>query len=244
MLLNKLETIYKWIYNLGPNIKTMLIITLSICILGILSKNYTKSILTDYSEQVKEDKLLAEEYTKTITPYVNDYCERILSKDKEASNVLLLNYHNTLVSTNGLSYRYLTSIVEKRQGLNSKSCMKIWKELDYINYGEEIERINQSSYLRIDSIDNYKKTLPNLVELLRLSKAHSAAFYPIHGIDGPIGMIVILYPKDKAYYLGYYQSVITPSTQPLAILLDYNLMESKFKNLHKNEKIELKDLLY
>ena len=244
MQLNRLETIYNWINNLGPNIKTIIIIALTIIIVGVCSKSYTKSILQDYTEQVQKDKRVAEKYTEIITPYVNDYCEKILAQDKDASNVILLNYHNTLTSTNGLSYRFLTSIAEKRQGFESKSCLKIWKELDYINYGEEIERINRNKYLRMDNIENYKKSLPNLVELLQLCNIHSAAFYPIRGVDCYIGMLVILYPEKKTYHLGYYQSVITPSVQPLAILLDYNSMKGKFQKLYGDDSIELRDLLH
>lgn len=244
MQLGRLEMIYNWINNLGPNIKTVIIIALTIIIIGVCFKSYTKAILQDYTEQVQKDKRLAEKYTEIITPYVNDYCEKILAQDKDASNVILLNYHNTLTSTNGLSYRFLTSIAEKRQGFDSKSCLKIWKELDYINYGEEIERINRNKYLRMDSIESYKKSLPNLVELLQLCDTHSAAFYPIQGVDCYIGMLVVLYPEKKTYHLGYYQSVITPSIQPLAILLDYNSMKEKFQKLYGDDNIELRDLLY
>lgn len=243
MQLNKLETIYNWINNLGPNIKTIIIIALTVVVFGICFDNYTKSILQDFTEQVKEDKRMAEKYTEIITPYVNDYCDKILAQDKEATNVILLTYHNTVTSTNGLSYKYLTSIAEKRQGFDSKSCLKIWKELDYINYGEELERINRSRYLRMDSVENYKKYLPNITELLQLCEAHSAAFYPITGVDCYIGMLVILYPKKKIYSLGYYQSTITPSIQPLAILLDYNSMKKKFKELREEDDIELHNLL-
>ena len=62
--------------------------------------------------------------------------------DPNADNVILLNYHNTLLSSNGLSYKYLTGICESFQGPDSKPCMQEWKELDYINYGEEIQKIN------------------------------------------------------------------------------------------------------
>ena len=50
-------------------------------------------------------------------------------------------------------------------------------------------------------------------------------------------------PKKKIYSLGYYQSIITPSIQPLAILLDYNSMKKKFKELREEDNIELHDLL-
>lgn len=105
--------------------------------------------------------------------------EKILIRDKDASNVILLNYHNTLTSTHGLSYRYLTSLTEKKRGLSTKSCLRIWKELEYVNYGEELERINESRSLRMDSIPKYSSTLPNLTELLQRSNAVSAALYPL-----------------------------------------------------------------
>ena len=41
-----------------------------------------------------------------------------------------------------------------------------------------------------------------------MCNAKSAAFYPIEGIGGSIGMIVVLYPKKKEYYIGYYNEVI------------------------------------
>lgn len=242
-MLDKLKFLYKIINNLNSNTKTIIIIFLLLSLFSIRYINYVNHTIKDYNEQIDKDKHLAECYTKTITPYVNFYCEDILAKDKDITNVILLNYHNTLVSTNGLSYRYLTSILEKKRGFETKSISKLWKELDYMQYGGEIERINDNTYLRLDSIYNYKNSLPNLVEILSLSNAHSAAFYPIKGIRGYIGMIIIIYDKKKEYSLGYYQEVIAPSIQPLAILLDYNSIKDKFEEISKTRKVKLNDLL-
>ena len=243
MVLSRLETLYRWINNLSPNVKTIIIIVLSIVVLETSFSGHTKLILQDYTEQVQHEKNLAEEYTKMIAPSINAYIEKILIRDKDASNVILMNYHNTLMSTHGLSYRYLTSLTEKKRGLETKSCLRIWKELEYINYGEEIEKINESRSLRIDSIPGYIKTLLNLSELLQRSNAKSAAFYPLEGIEGPVGMLIVIYPKQKEYYLGYYQSVIAPSLQPLAILLDYNSVKEKFKKLYESGQAEPERLL-
>lgn len=101
-----------------------------------------------------------------ITPIINSDMEYILDHDEEASNVLLLNYHNTVTSTHGLSYRYLTSLTEKRRGIETSSCIRIWKELEYINYAEELERINSNKFLKVDSLAQYERTFPNLTELL------------------------------------------------------------------------------
>lgn len=200
MSLSRLEAIYGWINNLGPNVKTIIIIVLSIVVIETSFRGHTKLILQDYTEQVQQEKYLAEKYTKIIAPSINEYIEKILTQDRDASNVILLNYHNTLVSTHGLSYRYLTSLTEKKRGLETKSCLRIWKELEYINYGEEIEKINDNKSLRMDSISEYADNLPNLVELLQRSNAVSAAFYPLQGVEGPVGMLVVIYPIKKQYH--------------------------------------------
>lgn len=243
MSLSRLEAIYGWINNLGPNVKTIIIIVLSILIVETSFKSHTKLILQDYTEQVQQEKYLAEEYTKIISPSINEYIEKILVQDKDASNVILLNYHNTLVSTHGLSYRYLTALTEKKRGLDTKSCLRIWKELEYINYGDEIEKINESKSLRMDSVQQYSSSLPNLVELLQHSNAVSAAFYTLSGVDGPIGMLVVIYPIKKEYNLEYYQSTIAPSLQPLTTWLDYNSVKDKFKRLYEGGQAEPERLL-
>lgn len=243
MSLSRLEAIYGWINNLGPNVKTIIIIVLSIVVIETSFRGHTKLILQDYTEQVQQEKYLAEEYIKIIAPSINEYIEKILTQDRDASNVILLNYHNTLVSTHGLSYRYLTSLTEKKRGLETKSCLRIWKELEYINYGEEIEKINDNKSLRMDSIPKYADNLPNLVELLQCSNAVSAAFYPLQGVEGPVGMLVVIYPIKKQYHLGYYQSVIAPSLQPLTTWLDYNSVKGKFKKLYESGQAKPERLL-
>lgn len=243
MSLSRLEAIYGWINNLGPNVKTIIIIVLSVMVIETSYRGHTKLILQDYTEQQQKEKYLAEEYTKIIAPSINEYVERILAQDKDASNVILLNYHNTLVSTHGLSYRYLTALTEKKRGLNTKSTLRIWKELEYIYYGDEIAKINDNKSLRMDSIQSYATTLPNLVELLQRCNAVSAAFYPLSGVEGPVGMLVVIYPIKKDYYLGYYQSTISPSLQPLTTWLDYNSVKDKFKRLYESGQAKPERLL-
>lgn len=243
MSLNKLKAIYGIVNKLGPNTKTIIIMVLLVVVVGTCFKNYTETIFKDYTEQTKKEKCLAEEYTKIITPYINRYVEDILVQDQDASNVLLLNYHNTVVSTNGLSYRYLTSITERKRGFETKSCLRIWKELEYVNYGEELEKINENKSLRINNLKDYEETLPNLIELLKISGATSAAFYPLQGVNGSIGMLVVIYKTKKQYPSEYYQSTVAPSLQPLCSLLDYNSIKDKFKKMYENGQIGVKDLI-
>lgn len=50
MVLSRLETIYNWINSLNPNLKTVIIIVLSIAIIEISFSGHSKLILQDYTE--------------------------------------------------------------------------------------------------------------------------------------------------------------------------------------------------
>ena len=77
MSLSRLEAIYGWINNLGPNVKTIIIIVLSVIVVETSFRGHTKLILQDYTEQVQQEKYLAEEYTKIISPSINEYIEYV-----------------------------------------------------------------------------------------------------------------------------------------------------------------------
>ena len=62
-----------------------------------------KDIAKITTEVVEEDKTKAEKYTIAIAPEINNYVQDILEHDPKATNVILLNYHNSVSSTNGLS---------------------------------------------------------------------------------------------------------------------------------------------
>lgn len=229
MQLGKIKQLYDLVNGINPTVKTVIILALIGVIAGSTMKYHAKSILEDYTQQAAAEKKIAEEYTQIISPMVNEYIQEILLKDRDASNVILLNYHNTLTSSHGLSYRYLTALTEKKRGIDSKNCLRVWKELEFINYEEEFARINSNQYLRIDDVESYVNRFPKITEILRMCNAKAAAFYPIQGIGGSIGMIVVLYPQKKEYYLGYYNEVISRQIQALSSLLDYDNMKEMFK---------------
>ena len=229
MQLGKIKQLYDLVNGINPTMKTLIILLLVGIIAGSAMKYHAKSVLEDYTQQAIAEKKIAEEYTQIISPMINEYIQEILLKDRDASNVILLNYHNTLTSSHGLSYRYLTALTEKKRGIDSKSCLRVWKELEFINYEEEFAKINSNQCLRMDSVDAYVAKFPKITELLNMCNAKAAAFYPIEGIGGSIGMIVVLYPKKKEYYLGYYNEVISRQIQALSSLLDYDNMKEMFK---------------
>ena len=126
-------------------------------ILGIATKvPYSKG---DYIEGkfYKGDINITSEISQSEVPShiaseLNGHVESILKQDLDATNVILLNYHNNVTSTNGLSYRYLTALTEKKRGFDTRSCIRVWKELEYINYEDELIKINRNGYLELDSL--------------------------------------------------------------------------------------------
>lgn len=227
MIFSRLESIYNWINNLNSNIKTTIIIILVIFACHTSYRFSISNIFQELQEQEADDKKSAEEYTIAIASELNGHVESILKQDLDATNVVLLNYHNNVTSTNGLSYRYLTALTEKKRGFDTRSCIRVWKELEYINYEDELIKINRNGYLELDSLSQGHENFPKMTELLELSGAKSAGIYPIIGVDGPIGLIVVIYHQQNHHQINYYKATIAPYIQPIGSLLDYNSIKKK-----------------
>lgn len=156
-----------------------------------------------------------------IAPKINEYVNNIERDDPDCYDVLLLNYHNSKKSLQGIRYLYLNCIAESTKGIEHEAVKKYWSDLEYIYYQDEISKIHNHGYLRIEDIDSIKPHFPKLYKNLLVSEAKSAAFYPIEGLDSPIGMIVVLYKQRKTYRSGFYNSHLSSQIQKLSTLLDY-----------------------
>lgn len=223
MNLEFLNAIYSWLKKQSPEVVRLVCIALLLWIFGNYTATGVKRVLNNSKNTERQDKYEREQYTVDITPEVNRYIQNVLNFDANATNVILLNYHNTLLSTNGLSYKYLTAVCEKFQGEDSRPCMKEWKELDYLNYGEEIQKINASKYIMLEDDDKCMRQFPKFVWVMHNSGIKVACFYPIIGVHEPVGMLIIGYhDKVTDVDLEYIRRLIYPTVQPLASLLDYN----------------------
>ena len=223
MKLEFLKVIYGWLKKQSPEVVRLVCIILILWVFGHYTASGVRSVISSSKTIEKQDKQDREQYVVDITPHVNRLVQNILNIDPNADNVVLLNYHNTLLSSNGLSYKYLTAICEQFQGRDSKPCIHEWKELDYLNYGEEIQKINAQKYMILEDDDAGLRDFPKFVWVMHNSGIKTACFYPIIGVKGPVGMLVIGYrgvqtPID----LEYFRRVIYPTIQPLASFLDYD----------------------
>lgn len=223
MNLEFLNVIYGWFKKQSPEVIRFICIVLILWIFGHYTASGVKSVISNSKTIEKEDKRHREQYVVEITPHVNRLIQNILNVDSNAGNVVLLNYHNTLLSSNGLSYRYLTAICEQFQGRDAKPCIHEWKELDYLNYGEEIQKINAQKYMMLEDNDEGLRNFPKFVWVMHNSGIKTACFYPILGTKGPVGMLVIGYRNTATQIdVDYVRRVIYPTIQPLASLLDYD----------------------
>lgn len=228
-MLDFIKKVFNFINGLNPTVKTIIIMGLLFWCTQVCLVNQSRLFITDYIESVEYNNRKSEEYSLKVSPKIKRQVENIRNNDTDASNVLLLSFHNTKKSLQGFSYMYLTALTDSPRGIDDESCLDIWTNLPYLQFSDEVEKIRRASYLRIDSLESAKEKFPQLYKKLRLSGACAAALYPIEGIDSegsiePVGMIVVMYDEPKRYYLGYYNECIAPYIQVLSTLLNYNTM--------------------
>ena len=121
---------YKWLDKLPCQFKTIIIVTL----IGVALLSSTNSNIKNYIDKKynSERELLVkqESYLEKAAPQINELMGDIIMRDSCMSNIILLNYHNSLISSNGLAYKHLTAISEKFRGIDNYPCIDFWQNLD------------------------------------------------------------------------------------------------------------------
>lgn len=232
-ILGYLVQFYKWLDKLPCQIKTILILTL----IGVMFLSFTNNNIKNYIDKKynteKELLLEQESYLEKAAPQINDLMESIIMRDSCMSNIILLNYHNSLISSNGLAYKHLTGISEKFRGLDNQPCIDSWQNLDYINFIDEIQKINQNDFTIIDKQDIAGKVrFPNIWYKLNKCEFEYAVLYPIRGTTESIGMLIVIYKEDclPVIDLKYCHDIIYPGLHKLSILLDFNNLKKNYEN--------------
>lgn len=221
-MLEFLSNVYSFIVNLSSNTKNIIIVVMFFIISVMAYKDMGDRIIDRSAEHTTELKEEAENYSRKMTPVIREHIYHMLLNDPDASNVILLSYHNTQTSSQGFSYRYITGLMEEARWNITKPCIDNWRELSAINYGNELDRIHKIGYLRVDSLEGIKDEYPKLYfKLKECEDIKSAAFYPIHSRNNQVGMILILYKDSKQYDLGYYMRVLSPCIGELYAILNY-----------------------
>ena len=216
-----LRGLWKLVSKIHPETKTLIIILLLGWVLysQITGETHRQMIEKDQQEMLYNKK--AEQYSRQSAVDINNQVQLIAEKDKDAFNVLLLNYHNNTQSLQGYKYLYLSCLTEAPRDLDTPTLKQQWNKIDYIYYADELAKIHGQSFVQFNNMEYLGKSLPKLYRLVKASDAQAISFFTIEGHDSPIGLIVILYKEPKRYSYDYAKGIL-PCIQKLAILLDYD----------------------
>lgn len=224
MNFNWIKQVWEMINKIHPETRTLLIILLFGYILYSQITRETERQMIQKELKVAQESKDAEQYSLNTAVEINNQIQLIADKDREAFDVLLLNYHNNTQSLQGYKYLYLSCLTEAPRTLDTHTLKQQWNRIDYIYYADELAKIHGQSFVQFETIEQVGINLPKLYRLVKASDAQAVSFFTIEGYDAPIGLVVILYKEYKKYDFKYAQGIL-PCIQRLAILLDYD--ESK-----------------
>lgn len=230
MILDYIRKAWDFVNKLNSQVKTSIILVLVFLLSYSYITEQNHKVLTDYVNSIERQNSYDENYTLKMAHYLNEYIYNIQKSDKDCYNVLLLNYHNSQKSLQGFRYLYLNCITESPKGIEDESLKQYWNNLEYIYYEDELSRIRNNGYLRVENIDSIRTVFPKLYRNLVICEAKAAAFYPIEGVNSPIGMVIVLYKQPKTYSLGFYNSNISPWIQKLSAILDFQNIKNNIIN--------------
>ena len=220
MNLNWIKYLWRIIDKIHPETKSLVIIILFGWVLYSQIIGETGRIMSERFEQEIISTKKAEQYSMETAIEINQQVQLIAEVDREAFDVLLLNYHNNTQSLQGYKYLYLSCLTEAPRSLDTPTLQQQWNKLDYIYYADELSKIHSQGFVKFENVDNMGKSLPKLFRLVKASEAKAVSFFTIEGHTSQIGIIIILYKEPRKYDYRYAGDIL-PHIQKLALLLDY-----------------------
>lgn len=212
----KLQNLWLTIDRIPTTLKTVIIFLTAIATFYLGTDYITNNTVSEVFLKVKENKKESEDYTKSIAPKINAEVNAILNSDTNISNVLLINYHNSTESINGLSYLYMTTLAE---AYSDSSIKKEWREVYYIDYASELDKIHRNTSTLINVNCNNK--FPLLSKRLKYCNSNYSMWFTLKGVTSEIGVLVIIYKNEPPIDMIYYSKNILASVNKLTMLLDY-----------------------
>lgn len=212
----KLQTLWLTIDRIPTTLKTLIIFLTGIIAFYIGTDYIANNTVSEVFSKVKKDKKESEDYTKSIAPKINTEVNNILNSDTNISNVLLINYHNSTESINGLSYLYMTTLAE---AYSDSSIKKEWREVYYIDYASELDKIHKKTATIINVDCNNK--FPLLSKRLKYCNSNYSVWFTLRGVTSEIGVLVIIYKNEPPTEMVYYSKNILDGVNRLTMLLDY-----------------------
>lgn len=220
MNLDYLKKCWELLNKINPETRSLIIIFLFGWILysQITSETAKQIDQKHYQEIVNSKK--AEQYSMNTAIEINEQIQLIADKDKNAFDVILLNYHNNTQSLQGYKYLYLSCLTEAPRTLDTPTLKQQWNKLDYIYYADELAKIHGQSFVQFENIEQMGYNLPKLYRLVKSSDAQAVSFFTVEGHDSQIGLVILFYKEYRKYDYQFARGIL-PCIQRLAILLDY-----------------------
>lgn len=220
MILNWIKHCWEFLNRIHPETRSLIIILLFGWILySQITRETAKQIDEKYNEEIVSNKK-AERYSIDTAVEINEQIKLIADRDKDAFDVILLNYHNNTQSLQGYKYLYLSCLTEAPSTLDTPTLKQQWNKLDYIYYADELAKIHGQSFVQFESVEDMGKNLPKLYRLVKASDAQAVSFFTVEGHNSQIGLVVLFYKEYKKYNYQFARGIL-PCIQRLAILLDY-----------------------
>ena len=220
MNLNWIKYLWGMLNRIHPETRSLIIVLLLGWILySQITRETAKQIDEKHRQEIVKNKE-AEKYSREKAIDINEQVQLIADRDKDAFDVILLNYHNNTQSLQGYKYLYLSCLTEAPKCLDTPTLKQQWTKLDYIYYADELAKIHGQSFIQFSNIEEMGNTLPKLYRLVKASDAQAVSFFTIEGHDSQIGLVVLFY-KEYIKYNYQFARGILPCIQKLAILLDY-----------------------
>ena len=221
MNLNYFNSVWGMINRIHPETRSIIIILLFGWILYSQITGETGQQIHDRFEQEIVSNKKAEQYSMETGVEINQQVQEIAEIDKDAFDVLLLNYHNNTQSLQGYKYLYLSCLTEAPRSLDTPTLQQQWNKLDYIYYADELSKIHSQSFVKFEDVEDMGHSLPKLYRLVKASDAKAVSFFTIEGHTSQIGLIILFYKEPKNYDYKYAGNIL-PHIQKLALLLDYD----------------------
>ena len=220
MNLNWIKYLWGILNRIHPETRSLIIVLLLGWILySQITVETARQINEKHKQEIVNNKK-AEQYSIETAIEINQQVQSIAEIDKDAFDVLLLNYHNNTQSLQGYKYLYLSCLTEAPRSLDTPTLIQQWNKLDYIYYADELAKIHSQSFVRFENIELMSRSLPKLYRLVKTSEASSVSFFTIEGHNSQIGLIILFYKEPRRYDYRYAGRIL-PHIQKLAILLDY-----------------------
>ncbi len=220
-IVNYLKELWRIINKLHPETRSLIIILLFGWIMYSQITNETAKQFDKKHQQEIVSNKKAEQYSRESAIEINQQVQLIADRDKDAFDVILLNYHNNTQSLQGYKYLYLSCLTEAPKCLDTPTLKQQWNKLDYIYYADELAKIHGQSFVQFSDIEEMGNTLPKLYRLVKASDAQAVSFFTVEGHDSQIGLVVLFYKEYKKYNYQFARGIL-PCIQKLAILLDYD----------------------